>query len=270
MSRLAYWRWRAAGHLSRPYGPDFLDPLRGAHGLEIGGPSDIFGGLLPAYGVLGSLDGCQYSADTVWHGHQSGEYAPAEHLRGTLHITPGGTLEGIADASYDVVLASHVIEHLANPLEALGHWRRVTRDGGHLLLVAPHLSGTFDHRRPVTPLAHMEADLAAGTGEDDLTHLDEVLRLHDLDRDPGADPATFEADRRDNERTRLLHHHTFTGPSLVRLLDRAGLQVDAVEVRYLHDIAVRGRWVGAADNTSLLDPGHRAWKRSPYAIDRVP
>ena len=37
-----------------------------------------------------------------------------------------------------------------------GH--RVARDGGHLLMVAPHMAGTFDPRRAVTPLAHMVGD----------------------------------------------------------------------------------------------------------------
>lgn len=274
--RVRFWRWRVAGHLTRPYGPEFLEPLRGAHGLEIGGPSPIFAAdaLLPAYSVLGAVDGCQYAEDTVWHGHQTGGYEPAGPggPRGVMRIAPGGTLEGIEDGTYDVVLASHVIEHLADPLGALGHWRRVCKPDGRLLLVAPHLSGTFDRRRPVTPLAHLEADHAAGTGEDDLTHLDEVLALHDRARDPGApaDPAEFERDRRDNERTRLLHHHTFTGPSLVRMLDRAGLQVEAAEVRFLHDVVCLGRWTDAPDNAALLDPGHSAWRRSPYAIDRRP
>ena len=35
------------------------------------------------------------------------------------------SLDGIDDASYDVVLASHTLEHIANPLRALSEWRRV-------------------------------------------------------------------------------------------------------------------------------------------------
>jgi SAM-dependent methyltransferase len=272
------WRWRLAGHYG-PLGADFTAPLRGAVALEVGGPSGVFqpGGVLPVYGVVGRLDSCQFSAETVWHGRQdAGAYRPAgaDGAEGTMFIVDGVTLAGLDDARYDAVLSSHVIEHLANPLRALRNWRRVTRLGGRLLIVAPHVSGTFDHRRPVTPLSHLIADYAADTAEDDLTHLDEVLALHDLRRDAAVrDRASFEADRRANQDNRLLHHHTFTGPSLVALLDHAGVQVDAVAVRYPHDIYCIGRWVGEderPDNSGWLEPGAEPWRASPFAVDRRP
>jgi hypothetical protein len=50
----------------------------------------------------------------------------------------------------------------------------------------PDKRRTFDHRRPVTTLAHLIADLNADMAEDDLTHLPEILALHDLERDPDA------------------------------------------------------------------------------------
>lgn len=276
--KLRELRWRAAGHLTRPLGPEFVEPLRDAEVLEVGGPSALFGpgGLLPVYTVARSIDGCQWSAQTQWHGKQEpGSYEPvgADGASGKLFITEGGTLAGIPDASYDAVISSHVIEHFANPLGALAHWRRVTRSGGHLLIVAPHVSGTFDHRRPVTTLEHLVGDYEAAVAEDDLTHLEEVLRLHDLARDPAAgDRSTFEASRRDNVHTRLLHHHTFTGRSLLALLDHAGLEILATEVRYPHDSYCLARFADPADppaNAAWLDPHHRVWRRSPFRIDRV-
>ena len=78
-------------------------------------------------------------------------------------IRDATSLDGIEDASYDVVLASHTLEHIANPLLALSEWRRVVGADGHLVLVLPHLENTFDHRRPVTTLEHIEADFAAST-----------------------------------------------------------------------------------------------------------
>lgn len=273
--KLRELRWRAAGHMTRPLGPEFTEPLRGATALEVGGPSAVFApdGLLPVYAVVERIDGCQWAAQTVWHGSQeAGEYEPVAGAgaRGRLYITEGGTLEGVPDAAYDVVVNSHVIEHLANPLQALANWRRVTRDGGHLLIVAPHLAGTFDHRRPVTQLSHVVDDFEGGTGEDDLTHLDEVLSLHDLSRDPAAgDRAGFEAARRDNLNTRLIHHHTFSGRSLLALLDRAGLEILAAEVRYPHDSYCLARFADAPDNARWLDRANPVWRRSPFAIDRA-
>ena len=269
--KLRELRTRRSGDLTRPLGEPFLAPLRGARALELGGPSAPFrsDGVLPAYALCASVDGLQYAEDTIWHGHQAaGRYAPEGHDLGAMHIADAGELAGLPAGGYDVVLHSHVIEHLANPLRALARWREVLRPGGHLVMVVPHKEGTFDHRRPVTPLAHLEGDLAAGTGEDDLTHLEETLRLHDRGRDAGGDdPEGFARARRDNAATRLLHHHVFTTPSLLALLDRAGVQVDAVEARLPHDIFVAGHFPadGARpDNAAVLARP----PRSPFRADR--
>jgi SAM-dependent methyltransferase len=46
-------------------------------------------------------------------------------------------LHGVADASFDFVHSSHCLEHLADPAEALHHWLRVLRPGGHLVMLVP-------------------------------------------------------------------------------------------------------------------------------------
>jgi SAM-dependent methyltransferase len=274
VDKLREMRWRAAGHYDRPLPSWFSEPLRGARALEIGGPSHLFSseGLLPVYDVCAAVDGVQFAADTVWHGAQeAGPFAPQPGPpTGTLHITDGATLEGLPDGSYDVVLSSHVIEHFANPLGALASWRRVCRPEAHLLMVAPHKTGTFDHRRPVTTLEHMIEDHRVARGEDDLTHLEETLALHDRSRDAeGDDQELWASARRDNVRTRVLHHHVFTGESLLALLDQAGVELLAVEVRYPHDIYVLGRFASHPDNGALLAPGAPWRGRSPFAVDRL-
>jgi SAM-dependent methyltransferase len=268
--KLRELRWRAAGHYSRPLPSVFVAPLAQARALEVGGPSALFGagGLLPAYPVLASIDGVQWAEDTAWHSLDADDgYRPEGERRGRLHVTDGVDLDPLADASYDAVLSSHVLEHIANPLRALAAWRRVTRPGGHLLIVLPHMSGTFDHRRPVTTLAHMIEDFERDIGEDDLTHLEETLRLHDRARDvPSDDDEAWIESRRRNLSTRLIHHHTFTTPSALALLDHAGLELTAVETRFPHDIYVLGRWPSGAarpDNSSLLER-----RNSPFRIDR--
>lgn len=273
--RLRALRFRAAGHTRRPLPGAFLEPLRGALALELGGPSAVFaaGGLLPAYPVLERIDGVQFCAETVWHGTMdAGRYTlPDGTAKGTLWILDAGDLHEIADSSYDAVLSSHVVEHLANPLRALAEWRRVVRLGGHLLMVAPHKEGTFDHRRPLTPLAHLVQDEHRGTGEDDLTHLEETLALHDFARDV-TDPATHAAWCRDNLTHRAIHHHTFTTPSLLAMLDHAGLELLAAEARWPHDIYVLARFPGGGtqrpDNARFLGPRARAARRSPFGSDR--
>lgn len=194
--------------------------------LEPGGPSKLFeaGGVIPVYPQLSALDVLDYADRTIWT-----EHAPPAGRRGPRPnrvIGEAGRLEGFADGSYDALLSSHVIEHLANPIGALRRWGEVVRPGGRILIVAPHLEGTFDHRRPVTTLDHLREDDERGTGEDDLTHLDEVVELHDLSRDPGSeDRETFERRARENPATRAMHHHTFTSRTLAATVAEAGLSL---------------------------------------------
>lgn len=100
-----------------------------------------------------------------------------------------GTALEIEDGSYDCVIASHCLEHIANPIKALREWRRVLRSNELLLLILPHRDHTFDWRRPATTIEHMKSDYEDDVSESDMTHLDEVLSLHDLSRDPGAGTA---------------------------------------------------------------------------------
>jgi SAM-dependent methyltransferase len=271
--KLVELRWRAAGHYRRLLPEVFVGTLASGRGrgLEIGGPSAVFGagGLLPVYPVLESVDGVQWSAETVWHTlDRAAGYQPEGTRRGELHLIDSPDLVGLDDDTYDVVFSAHVIEHLANPLRALAAWRRVTRNGGHVLLVAPHMQGTFDHRRPLTSLEHFIEDFDRRTEDDDLTHLEETLTLHDRSRDSEPDDeAVWAEQRRRNRTTRVLHHHTFTTRSLLRLLDYSGLEIRAVETRFPHDIYALGRWPppGAPpDNTALLAQTHR----SPFTADR--
>jgi SAM-dependent methyltransferase len=71
-------------------------------------------------------------------------------------------LSSIADASQDFVIASHVIEHMESPLQALTNWLRVLRAGGILYLAVPNRAHTFDRKRPVTGFAHVLDDLRNG------------------------------------------------------------------------------------------------------------
>jgi SAM-dependent methyltransferase len=47
-------------------------------------------------------------------------------------------LKGAPDASFDTVYASHLLEHLDDPITALGNWWRVLKPGGHLIICVPH------------------------------------------------------------------------------------------------------------------------------------
>lgn len=251
--------------------------VEGRMGLEIGGPSRIFSGrgLIPAYGIAAGIDGANFAAKTVW-ADSLGEDHPYEfkgRRMGRQYLREGTDLHGIGPETYDFILSSHAIEHIANPLGALAEWRRVLRPGGTLVLVVPHKDATFDHRRPVTSLEHIEGDLAANTAEHDLTHLPEILALHDRTRDWGAGtPDEFRRRCEDNLATRCLHHHVFDTELAVRVVDRAGFRILAVEPVHSNNIVVVGAKPeagGTVDNAGFLYAAAEWRMRSPFASDRV-
>jgi len=217
-------------------------------GLEIGGPSGVFHakGLLPAYPHAARIDNVNFAGATAWETDRrdGGEFRFDPHRPpGRQFLREATDLGGIADASYDFLLSSHCLEHVANPLAALREWRRVVRPGGTLVLILPDPRQTFDHRRPVTTLAHLQADFDRHTGEDDLTHLEEILSLHDLRRDARAGTAAeFRARSRRNAENRCLHHHVFDSALLCAVLAATGWAVRGAEcVRPLHLLALARR-----------------------------
>lgn len=84
-------------------------------------------------------------------------------------------LSPLADASQDFVIASHVLEHMANPLRMLCEIHRVLRPGGTLLLFLPDRHVTFDKDRPPTPLAHLVDEYERQVTEVDDAHIEEFL-----------------------------------------------------------------------------------------------
>ena len=250
--------------------------LQDGKGLEIGGPSQIFSrrGCMPVYTHARHIDNCNFDHQTLWEGRiQTGDTFRFSRSQppGRQFVAEASDLAQIADASYDFVLSSHCIEHLANPLLGLQAWLRVLKAGGTLLLVVPHKEGTFDHRRPVTSLQHLLDDLQAGTGEDDLTHLDEILALHDLQRDPEAgDIQQFRARSQQNLQNRGLHHHVFDTRLAVQMLDHMGLQLQAVEAVQPYHIVLLARKPRdgeTLDNRAFLAADAVFLRESPFNTD---
>ncbi len=242
------------------------DALTGAAALEPGGPSPLFGrrGLVPVYPRLAALDILDYAEQTLWSGSGSAPIRSRRRL-----IGEAGKLYGVPDDAYDALLASHVVEHLANPLGALAEWQRVLRPGGYMLLIIPHRDGTFDHRRPITSLEHLQADAACEAGEDDLTHLEEVLELHDLARDPGAPSReVFERRCRDNPSSRAMHHHVFISQTVADMCRTAGLDVVLIRPMRPFNIVCLCRAGPLARGTLGEQQLSAILSRSPFASDR--
>ena len=206
----------------------YVRHVAGGKGIEIGGPSALFKTILPLYRKVGDLDGVNFSTDTIWEGElrPGRSFSYIGNRKGTQFIADATDLSQIEDDVYDFLLSSNCLEHVANPLKALMEWKRVMRPGGALILVLPNKAGNFDHRRPTTTFEHILADFNNGTTEQDLTHLDEILALHDLSMDPPAgDLENFKKRSLDNFKNRTLHHHVFDLNVMERVLEFAGFEV---------------------------------------------
>jgi len=223
---------------------DVHDAFAERVGLELGGPSSVFqsGALFPVYPLAARIDNCNFSSETIWEGRiETGASFSYDEARapGRQYVAEATALEFAAPGAYDFVLSSHMLEHTANPVGALLEWKRVLRPNGLLVLFLPHRDATFDHRRPVTTLEHLVQDFDRSIGEDDLTHLEEILALHDLARDPEAGGfEMFRARSLDNLHNRGLHHHVFDKDRAVELVDHVQFAVRAVETAYPCHIAI--------------------------------
>jgi len=183
-------------------------------GLEIGGPSNIFRDerFLPLYQIVKELDGCNFSNNTIWEGNIDflKKYDYYNNKKGVQYISEATNLSFLPDGKYDFVISSNCLEHIANPLKAIGEWIRVIKNGGSLLLILPNKKYCFDHNRQVTSFSHLMIDLKTNIKEDDLTHIYEILELHDLEMDESA--GSFEQFRERsflNFQNRALHQHIF-------------------------------------------------------------
>lgn len=119
------------------------DYLGGLQGIEIGGAAhNDFG--------VDALNVDRYDAmDTVYKDAEREVWGYAKPVD---LVAPGHDLP-LPDKSVDFVLASHVIEHVPDPIGGLLEWSRVARR--YLFLVVPHRDRTFDRDRPLTPLAEL-------------------------------------------------------------------------------------------------------------------
>jgi SAM-dependent methyltransferase len=84
-----------------------------------------------------------------------------------LSLFPGG--------SQDFVIASHVLEHLANPIAMLEEIHRVLRSGGLFVLLVPDRHKTFDRDRAPTPLPHLIDEYRRDVHEVDDAHIVDFL-----------------------------------------------------------------------------------------------
>lgn len=206
--------------------------LTGKKGLEIGGPSNVFRRRfnLPLYNCVAQLDNCDFSQENTWASHTPSFRFSKDKSPGKTYFCEGSELAGISDNSYDFLLSSHNLEHIANPLKALKNWQRVVKPRGYLVVVLPHYARTFDHRRVPTTIEHMLEDFRNDVGEDDLTHVEETFAAHRFN-DGSQSDEELHGLLLGNYKHRTMHHHVFDEGNSKALMETAGFEVLAVDTQ---------------------------------------
>ena len=92
-------------------------------------------------------------------------------------VTAATTLAGVEDERFDFVIASHVVEHLEDPVRCLRSLARVTRPGGCVFLALPDRRVTFDATRPPTTIAHVLRDYCGDPSASRRGHYTEWVEL---------------------------------------------------------------------------------------------
>ena len=203
--------------------------LTNKDGIEIGGPSAIFKstGFCPIYSSIRSLDGVNFSNNTLWESKlDAGATYKFEDKLGTQYIAEATDLPAEFNDKYHFVLSCNNLEHIANPIKALQEWKRIIKNNGLILLILPNKVSNFDHKRSCTTLQHLVDDYKNEMTENDLTHIDEILQLHDLTRDPMAGTfSEFKNRCLNNINIRGMHHHVYDLNVLTSVLDYCNLQI---------------------------------------------
>jgi len=192
-------------------------------GLEIGGPTVSFSNI---YNRCARCDGLNFLSKTVWWENKTDDYRYDDVVLGRIWIAEATDMREIEDKSYEFLLSSENLEHIANPLKALKEFSRVVKAGGIILVVVPGKNVSFDHNREYTTYNHLLEDYNNDIGEDDLSHLPEIIEKHDYERDVkcGGKKQFIERAKR-NVENRCLHHHVFDEEGLRRSFEFAGIEV---------------------------------------------
>lgn len=134
-------------------------------------------------------------------------------------------LSQLASSSFDGLVASHVIEHVVNPIGVLTEFSRVLRPGGKLLLVVPDRSRTFDAVRLPTPFSVPIAKYRAGVTELDEASIREFCEaiynqapIHPRLVREWYNPHLLDESRFELHRRRTIHVHAWSPEEFASLL----------------------------------------------------
>lgn len=205
-----------------------IEKLKDKKGIEFGGPTELFynpifnlslyenvfldcGNMLDD-NSFDHLNGHNNKSDFFYYGNKIGNL---------YNVDCTNENDLIKLYNYDFVVTSHVIEHIANPIKTINFWKNLLCDNGYILTIIPDYRFCFDRNRKLTTMEHLINDYKTNIGEDDNTHIQEQIDLHDWSM--GGHP-NFINLCKNNYKSRVVHHHTFDIKLIEELFQYCGFQ----------------------------------------------
>jgi len=172
--------------------------------IEMGGPTILFQNSFLIYDILKSVDGINLKENNYWQ--DVGEkYNYFFGKNGEQIIADVSDLSNLSlEKKYEIILNSHVIEHIANPIKAIKSWKNLLKEEGFILSFVPNQVEFWDRIREETSFDHILNDYLCNIQENDLTHLEENLQTEHLQIHP-----RYSEKCKNNILYRVIHHHCF-------------------------------------------------------------
>jgi hypothetical protein len=170
--------------------------------------------------LLNNVDGLNMKEDNMWQ--RVGEkYYYYQNKKGIQYIgdcSDKNIINNI-DKKYDLILSSHQIEHLANPIKTLLLYKKLLNINGYILSIIPNKNMFWDINREYTTIEHMLNDYNNNIGEDDKTHLYENLNTSQYKSSEDLTSKAYV-----NYKTRVMHHHCFNDELVKNMFEYVGFE----------------------------------------------
>lgn len=208
-----------------------IDLIKNSQSIaEFGGKSPLFDSLFPIYPLFSNIDGYNIFENNYWQKEFKENYI-GEGKQYNCDVVDIST-----DKKYDLILNSHVIEHIANPLKALANWSRILTSGGLILSIVPDKSMMFDCSRPLTTMSHLVMDYYNKIEENDETHIKEALSL--FVNNGGYDYGNYVKSSKNNKLYRAIHHHCFDIKLVKQMFEFLSYKVIYQEQKDMHILTI--------------------------------
>jgi len=192
--------------------------IENKYAIEMGGPTILFQESMLIYDKI-SVDGINLKDNNQWQ--NVGDVYKYYNKTGKQFV--GDCVdENIINSiqqKYDLILTSHHLEHVANPIKALKLWLTLLNKDGKILCIIPNKEHFWDSVRNYTTLEHLIEDYENNTLEDDLTHLNEnyMTDVYNSERFPD-----YKDKAKENIKHRIMHHHCFNIELVVKMMEYSG------------------------------------------------